>query len=61
MNEIKGYNDLTKAQHKWLWYVQRKHLSAISSKKREIRGTGSIQNVGWNAQDACIEVHFNRK
>ncbi|WP_018392602.1 hypothetical protein [Bacillus sp. 37MA] len=36
MNEIKGYYDLTKAQRKLIWYAQRKHLSAISSKERDV-------------------------
>ncbi|OAH59218.1 hypothetical protein AWH48_15855 [Domibacillus aminovorans] len=36
MNEIKGYYDLIKAQRKLLWYAQRKHLSAISSKERDV-------------------------
>jgi hypothetical protein len=58
MNEIKGYTDLTEAQRKLLWHVQRKHLSSMDSAERDKYGTGSIQEVKWNAQDACVEVQY---
>jgi hypothetical protein len=36
MNEIKGYDKLTEAQRKLLWYIHKKHLSFIGSKELEI-------------------------
>ncbi|WP_018392462.1 hypothetical protein [Bacillus sp. 37MA] len=58
MNEIKGYNELTEVQRKLFWLVQRKHLSSMSPGERDKYGTGNIQKVNWNTQDACVEVHF---